>query len=100
VPRPKRKRIETYTSSHVHQLVTGHDFFGEGFGYGPEALAAMRAAWRTLREKVYEAHAARRRRHPQPFGAVFDLPKAEQAAAIEALGLAEHYGIEQHPDGP
>jgi hypothetical protein len=54
----------------------------------------MRAAWRTLREKVYEAHDERRRKHPQPFGAVFDLPQAEQTAAITARGLGGHYGID------
>jgi len=50
-PRPRKG----YSSGHIFQLLTGQDFFGDGFGNGPEAEAAMREAWSDpeVRDRVY-----------------------------------------------
>ena len=50
----KRRRTQArqrYSSSHVFQLLVGHDFFNDAFGTD---LDAMREAWPILRERVYE----------------------------------------------
>ncbi|NQU23106.1 MAG: hypothetical protein HQ567_17650 [Candidatus Nealsonbacteria bacterium] len=41
----KRRRLTGYTEAHVKHLLTGHDFFGEGFRGD---RAAMRQAWEAL----------------------------------------------------
>ena len=78
-----------YTVAHVHHLVVGRDFYGDGFGtpssrlpVGPERDAdlaaqqveiehAMRAAWPILRDAAFAEIDRDRRRHGPvkfPFG--------------------------------
>lgn len=70
-PRQLRSRHEV-SIHHILQLASGFDFFGFGFGEGPEAIDAMRDAWQSpeVRAAVYEY---RRRRNDDrvPWAAEF-----------------------------
>lgn len=74
MPRVERKkRVTTYTDSHVFHLLTGFDFFKDAFGDDEDA---MRAAWPHLRQRVFDAQAERVARgwpaDRRPWGERFD----------------------------
>jgi hypothetical protein len=50
-----RKPSGALTSGQIQQLITGHDMFGDGFGYDTgKADRWMRLAWRQNREQVLD----------------------------------------------
>jgi len=58
MPRLKRRRKNRtgYSDRHRLQLRVRWDFFGGGFGDGPEAVPAMKAAWLEIGDSVLEEH--------------------------------------------
>lgn len=50
------------TSGHINQLLTGYDYFNDGYGETPEAIEAMRAAWPVLRKRVFSALRVKQKR--------------------------------------
>ena len=62
---PRKKRVSRqrlgFHSGHVFQLLTGFDFFGDGFGNGDDAIKKMRKAWPILKAEVMKAWAVRGR---------------------------------------
>lgn len=64
-------------SGHLLQLLTGHDWFGDGFGDGDDAHDAMRRAWQDPRirqatfQLMHERNATRKQQYhrTQPWAA-------------------------------
>lgn len=86
MPRIARKTLlhREYGRGHYFQLLTGHDFFNDGFGTDTEA---MRTAWadRRVREVVYNLLKERGRRghrRERPWAEIeFGVARAGRGAA-------------------
>jgi hypothetical protein len=66
MPRKRRKTRQRlgFNSGHIFQLLTGFDFFGDGFG---DDVRAMKAAWPILKAEVMRLWKSRGR-PGQPWG--------------------------------
>ena len=64
VKRRKLKNRSGYTDAEIMHLALSFDWFGDGFGYGPDADAAMREAWSKpdVRRRCYAMLAERQAR--------------------------------------
>ena len=78
MPRARRipkRRIggDQLTLGQLLHLITGYDFFGDGFGRKEKAdMEAMRAAWRAHREYVWAETLARFGPTREPWATRFD----------------------------
>lgn len=109
MPRGIRRRTKARTEWSTHHkthLLTGHDFFGRGFGMRDFDEDAARAAWQELSGELLAEHIA-----AKPFSRPwawwrFDSPEPrrqvidDDAAGVTAFGPATWFGCPSMFSGP
>lgn len=106
IKRRAKAKIE-WSASHRRQLLSGHEFFGDGFGRGESLdLEAAREAWGDLREEMLPEFI---REHPftRPWAWWrFDAPQPrkqridDEDASVRVLGPVDWFGCPSHFSAP
>jgi hypothetical protein len=88
--RNAKGRLDRLTDGETLHLLTGHDFFGDGFGQGEDLdQDAMRQAWAVHHDQVVDrAHRDRQRAHWPIYAELRFDQGLSREEALEARRLA------------